>query len=354
MITDLQGIPRRLTDFASCAGCAGKLPAGELSPLVQGIVRSSDPRLLVGTETADDAGVFQLNENIALVQTVDFFPPVVDDPLIYGQIAAANALSDVYAMGGTPVTALNLAGFPDKDLPLAILGQIMEGSANKCQEAGCSIVGGHTVRDAEIKFGLSVTGIVHPKEVWTNAGAQPGDMLVLFKPLGTGFVTTAARKQQCPPATLEAAVQSMTMLNRVAAEVCRSVGGINAVTDITGFGLAGHCYEMAQGSKVTLEIALTQLPLLPGVLELVRGQFYTRARRSNRAYVEPGLYLMEPVDLSLLEVFFDAQTSGGLLVSVANEQASSLIQRAKEAGCLAYAAIGSVLTRQEKAIIVKN
>ena len=218
----------------------------------------TDPRLLVGTETADDAGVYQLSDSLALVQTLDFFPPVVDDPYLYGQIAAANALSDVYAMGGRPITALNLAGFPDKELPMEVLGTILRGGASKCQEAGCAIVGGHTVRDAEIKFGLSVTGLVHPKEFWTNATAQPGDHLVLLKPLGTGFVTTAAKKQQCPQATLEAALQSMTTLNKTSADICRAVGGVHSVTDITGFGLAGHSYEMAHGSKVTFEI-LTQV-----------------------------------------------------------------------------------------------
>jgi selenide,water dikinase len=342
----------RITDYASCAGCAGKLPAGELASIVQKLPRSNDPRLLVGTETADDAGVFQLTDDIALVQTIDFFPPVVDDPFIFGQIAAANALSDVYAMGGTPITALNLAGFPEKDLPLSILGTILEGGASKCHEAGCVLLGGHTVKDNEIKYGLSVTGTVHPKKVWTNAGAKAGDLLLLLKPLGTGFVTTAARKQQCPPATLEAGLHSMTMLNKTSAEVCKQFDGIHAVTDITGFGLAGHCYEMAAGSKVTCELKLASLPLLPGVLDLIRQQFYTRARRSNRAFVEPHLLLKDNLDADLLEILFDAQTSGGLLVSVAAEQAGALQQAARSAGCLASEVIGAVHAQQEKALVV--
>ncbi|HQR41261.1 MAG TPA: selenide, water dikinase SelD [Gemmatales bacterium] len=351
---DLQGHSRSLTDFASCAGCAGKLPPGELSTVLRALPRSSDPRLLVGTETADDAGIFQLSETLALVQTIDFFPPVVDDPFVYGQIAAANALSDVYAMGGKPITALNLAGFPEKELPLTLLGEILAGGADKCQEAGCTILGGHTVKDSEIKFGLAVTGTVHPQEYWTNAGAKPGDILVLFKPLGTGLATTAARKGKCPAATYEAAVKSMTRLNRDAAEVCREVGGLHAATDITGFGLAGHAYEMAQGSNVTIELRLTQLPLLPGVLELVRGQYFSKARRTNRSFVEKGMHLEPNMDCDLLEMLFDPQTSGGLLVSLAAEKAAELMQRAQQAGCLAHAAIGEVKAKGQSTLVIKS
>jgi selenide,water dikinase len=343
---DLQGHQRSLTDFASCAGCAGKLSPGELATVLRALPRSSDPRLLVGTETADDAGVYQLTDELALVQTIDFFPPVVDDPFVYGQIAAANALSDVYAMGGKPITALNLAGFPEKELPLTLLGEILHGGAQTCAEAGCTIVGGHTVKDREIKFGLAVTGLVHPKGYWTNAGAKPGDVLVLMKPLGTGLATTAARKGKCPPATYEAAIRSMTTLNRTAAEVCREVGGIHAVTDITGFGLAGHVYEMATGSGVSVVLRLTHLPLLPGVLELVQGQYFTKARKTNRSFVEKGLHQDPGVDRNLLEVIFDPQTSGGLLVSVAGDKAGELIRRAQEAGCLAHAAIGEVRAKE--------
>lgn len=322
--------------------------------MLRSLPQPTDPWLLVGTETADDAGVYQISDDLALVQTLDFFPPVVDDPYLYGQIAAANALSDIYAMGGRPITALNLAGFPDKDLPMDVLGTILQGGASKCIEAGCAILGGHTVRDAEIKFGLSVTGLVHPREFWTNSKAQSGDHLVLLKPLGTGFVTTAAKKQQCPPVTLQAALQSMTTLNKISADICRTVGGVHAVTDVTGFGLAGHSYEMAQGSKVTLEISLKALPLFPGVLDLVKAGFQTRASKSNRAFVQAGLHLASGIDTLLLEIFFDAQTSGGLLVSIAAEHSQALIYEAQKKGCMAYAHIGTVLPRQSHALLLKN
>jgi len=327
---------------------------GELSQVLRGLPKPTDPNVLVGTETADDAGVYQISETLALVQTLDFFPPVVDDPYLYGQIAAANALSDVYAMGGTPITALNLAGFPDNELPLSLLGTILQGGASKCLEARCSVIGGHTVRDKEIKFGLSVTGTVHPKQIWTNAGAMPGDALILLKPLGTGFVTTAAKKQQCPQATLDAALHSMATLNKISAEVCREFPGVHAVTDVTGFGLAGHGLEMALGSQVTLEICLSKLPLLPGVLDLVRGKFFTRARVSNRNFVENELEGAEKADEDLIEIFLDAQTSGGFLVSIAHEQSDAFVETARQKGTLAQALIGSVTARQHKALILNN
>src|SRR5947209_17748041 len=225
---------------------------------------TSDPNLLVGTETSDDAGVYRLTDDLALVQTIDFFPPVVNDPFVYGQIAAANALSDVYAMGGTPKTALNLVGYPDdKDPSMEWLGKILMGGAERCTTAGAVILGGHTVRDAEIKYGLAVTGLVHPQKVLTNAAARPGDRLVLTKPLGTGFVTTAHRANECPDEVFQAACASMTQLNDVGMKAMLEAGAHSA-TDITGFGLAGHAYGMAQGSGATLVLELSRLPLIPG------------------------------------------------------------------------------------------
>ena len=315
------------------------------------VPRSSDPAVLVGTETADDAGVYRLRSDLALVQTVDFFPPVLDDPFIYGQVAAANALSDVYAMGGTPKTALNLVCFPDHLLPLALLGEILRGGAERCAAADCAVVGGHTIRDAEIKFGLAVTGIVHPDQVLTNAGARPGDRLLLTKPVGTGFVTTAAKAGRCPPATLAAAVASMTLLNRSASEVMRAHQP-HAVTDITGFGLAGHGLEMALGSGVTIRWHLDRLPLLPGVEELVAGRFFTRARRSNRTFVAEHLQVERQPDPVREELFYDAQTSGGLLIAVAESEAPALAQALRAAGCLAAAEVGTVCPRGPKAMIL--
>lgn len=322
--------------------------------MLRDLPKVADPNVLVGTDTADDAGVYRLTDEIALVQTIDFFPPLVDDPFTFGQIAATNALSDVYAMGGKPLTALNLAGFPDNELPLSLLGEILRGGADKCKEAGCAVVGGHTVRDKEIKFGLSVTGTVHPARIWTNAAAKAGDCLILTKPLGTGFITTANKKQQCPKATLDAAIKSMAMLNKNGAEACHAVGGVHSVTDITGFGLAGHTYEMAQGSNTTIEIHLSELPLFLGVRELVKKEYTTRASKSNRDFVASGLSIDNDVDPVLTEIFFDAQTSGGLLISVEASKAQALQKEALQRGCLVAAKIGRVLPRQEKALIVKQ
>ncbi len=311
----------------------------------------SDPNLLVGTQTHDDAGVYRLTDDIALVQTLDFFPPVVEEAFTYGQIAAANALSDVYAMGGTPRTALVLACYPDDKLSLDWLSEIESGGQERCQAAGVTIVGGHTVRDAEIKFGLAVTGVVHPQKVVTNAGARPGDKLVLTKPLGTGFVTTAHKRQSCPEELYKAACASMVQLNAGAAEAMLAVGA-HAATDITGFGLAGHGYEVASGSGVTLRIELGRLPLLPGVEAIARPPFLTRASKTNREYVQDDLRIEGQPSAARLECFFDAQTSGGLLVSVPAEKADELVRRARDAGAAAACVVGDVLPRGEKALVV--
>src|SRR5262249_14057 len=241
-------------------------PPTGIAQVLRNIPRQVDPNLLVGTETHDDAGVYRLTDELALVQTIDFFPPVVNDPFVYGQIAAANSLSDVYAMGGKPLTALNLVGYPDdKDPELTWLGKMLEGGAERCAAAGCVIVGGHTVRDSEIKFGYAVTGLVHPQKVLTNATAKAGDRLVLTKPLGTCLIATAPRPNDCPEEAYRAAVASMIQLNSVGQQAIDEVGGAHALTDVTGFGLAGHAYEMAEGAGVTLVIELSRLPLFPGV-----------------------------------------------------------------------------------------
>ncbi len=312
-----------------------------------------DPNLLVGTETHDDAGVYRLTEDLAIVQTIDFFPPVVNDPFKYGQIAAANSLSDVYAMGGVPKTALNLVGFPDDKEPLDWLGEIIRGGEERMQKAGCIVMGGHTVRDVEIKFGYSVTGIVHPQQILTNANARPGDRLVLTKALGTGFVTTAHKANACPQDAFDAAVASMIQLNDVAAAAMREAGAHSA-TDITGFGLAGHAFEMAEGAKVTLVLDLPRLPLLPGVEELTKKHYRTRASKTNRAYVEPGLRVDGKPESARLEAFYDAQTSGGLLISVPADRAESLVQSLHARDVPAACIIGEVVERAVPAIILRN
>ena len=302
-----------------------------------------DPNLLVGTETCDDAGVYRLSDDLALVQTLDFFPPVVDDPFAYGQIAAANSLSDVYAMGGTPKTALNLLGYPDdKDPGFTWLGPILEGAGERCREAACTVVGGHTVRDSEIKFGLSVTGVVHPKKFWSNAGAMPGDVLVLTKPLGTGFVTTAHRARNCPDKLLSEAIRSMADLNKDAAMAAMDFN-VHACTDVTGFGLAGHGLEMALGSGQRIRIRLDSLPSFAGVEEMIRKGYFTRASKSNRDFAMDHTSLQKGLDAARVELFFDPQTSGGLLFAVSRNEASGLVEALKKRGTLAHVIIGEVL-----------
>lgn len=301
--------------------------------------------LLVATETCDDAGVYRIAPDLALVQTVDFFPPLVDDPYVFGQIAAANALSDVYAMNGRPLTVLNIAAFPDDQLPLEILGQIIAGAGERVAAAGASVVGGHTVRDAEIKFGLSVTGLVHPDDVLTNAGARPGDLLVLTKPLGTGFVTTAAKKDRCPAEVLDRAIAGMIRLNADAIEAGRASGGIHALTDVTGFGLAGHAAEMADGSGVTIELDLDALPVIEGAEPLAVPKNFTRASATNRAFLSGRLDLPPDLESARLEFAFDAQTSGGLLLAVDPAHLNSLIRELNQRETLAAALIGRVVSR---------
>jgi selenide,water dikinase len=304
--------------------------------------------LLVGTETHDDAGVYRLTDELAIVQTIDFFPPVVNDPYVYGQIAAANALSDIYAMGGTPRTALNLVGYPDDKISLNWLGDILRGGAERCSAAGAVILGGHTVRDAEIKFGYAVTGTIHPEHIIRNAAARPGDRLVLTKPLGTGFVTTAHKAGQCPEAVYQAACASMIELNERARDAMLEIG-VHSATDITGFGLAGHAYEMAEGSRATLIFELARLPLLPGTESLAHRPYLTRASFTNARYVNQGLRIEGKPDPVRLEFFYDAQTSGGLLISVPAERTEKLVLMLHAKGVSAACLIGEVRERADAA-----
>jgi selenide,water dikinase len=276
----------------------------------------TDDRVLVDYRTSDDAGVYRWDGTRALVQTVDFFTPIVDDPFAYGQIAAANSLSDVYAMGGRPLTALAIAGFP-KDLDRDALKKIFAGGLAKLTEAGVALLGGHTVQDSEVKFGYAVTGEVDPSAVWSNAGAKVGDVLVLTKPLGTGVIATALKFDRAPADALEAAVASMLQLNRAAADVLRALpaGSVHACTDITGFGLIGHASEIAVASRVTLEISSASVPLLPRAIDLVQANT-PGGGRTNASYFAPHIRVADQLDARLVQLLSDPQTSGGLLVAL--------------------------------------
>jgi selenide,water dikinase len=320
---------------------------------VRGLPTFNDPNLIVGTGNFSDAGVYRLREDLWIVQSLDFFPPLVNDPYTYGQIAAANSLSDVYAMGANPTTALNIVGFPDDQLELDILSEILRGGAERTQQAGAVLAGGHTVRDTEIKYGLSVTGVVHPEALRKNDNARPGDVLVLTKALGTGFITTALKAGHCSDEALKMACESMVQLNAAGSEAATEAGA-NATTDITGFGLAGHAGEMASASGVTLALDLERLPLLTGAMELARRGYQTRASASNRNFAQSSLRIEGKPDPVLEEFAFDAQTSGGLLIAVAVEQAEKLVKHARSAGATATCIIGEVLEQEEVSLILRG
>ena len=298
---------------------------------MRGLPRSNDPNVLVGYETNDDAGVYKLGPEMALVQTVDFFTPIVDDPHTFGEIAAANSLSDVYAMGGKPISALSIVGFPEKG-DATILEQILRGGLSKMAEAKCSVVGGHSIRNEDIQFGYAVTGLIHPQRVWRNVGAQTGDVLVLTKALGTGVLSTALKKDSVAKGDLEAAVTSMSELNRAASEAlmelqekARSAKPVHAVTDITGFGLLGHAREMAAGDStrgipaVSLEIDHSAVRYLPGAEQAAREGFLPGGLKNNREFLGDCVGFAEAVPQEFRDLLFDPQTSGGLLVAVAPE-----------------------------------
>ena len=289
------------------------------------------PDLLVGTSTADDAGVFRIGPDLALVQTVDFFTPIVDDAYQFGAIAAANAFSDVYAMGGDPLTALNIACFPQKGVPFEVLADILKGGLAKADEAGVVVVGGHTVIDEEIKFGMAVTGRIHPDEILRNVGARPGDALILTKPLGTGIVTTALKRGAGTPAEHAAAIESMATLNAAAARALRGCE-VHACTDVTGFGLLGHAYEMAHGSAVRLVFEGERLPLLPGARSLANGGYVTGGCQRNREWLAGKVDVRAGLPADVVEVAWDPQTSGGLLVAVPGGVAPRVLESLAAAG----------------------
>jgi selenide,water dikinase len=287
-----------------------------------------DARLIVGPATFDDAGVFVLSKDLALVQTVDFFPPVIDDPFQFGQVAAANSLSDVYAMGGEPLTALSLVCFPNTELELSVLGEILRGGGEKCAEAGCTVVGGHSVRDPEIKFGLSVTGTIHPDRVASNAGAKPGDRLILTKPLGTGATTTAYRKKAISDELMGITIKQMATLNNAAADSMRALGinsAIHAATDITGFGLLGHARNIAAASHVKLVFHASALPTVEGALTFAARKMFSGAYKQNQDLLQGLVELPSNFDEALHRIIYDSETSGGLLIAVAPEKADELL-----------------------------
>lgn len=337
----------KLTKLTTKCGCAAKFTPDSLAKILEHIEvkeEDRDKNLIVGFDKSDDAGVYKINEDLALVQTVDFFTPVANNPYIYGQIAAANSLSDVYAMGGKPLTVLNLACFSAKIEP-EILAEILKGGADKIKEAGATIVGGHTIDDDEIKYGLSVTGIVNPKEVVTNSGAEAQDILILTKPLGSGALTTALKIEFISDEEFNnEAAKVMGTLNKVAAEEMMKIG-VNACTDITGFGLIGHSYEMAKGSNVKLEIDSKKLPYMNKTLEMIREYCLPSGAYSNEKYFEKWVEFDENIKEEVRLSVFDPQTSGGLLISVSRDKAEELLNNINSRSEIKAVIVGEVKER---------
>lgn len=340
-----------LTALVESAGCASKISQTDLRRVLAGLPAVTDPRVLVGTGTCDDAGVYQLTDDLALVQSVDVFTPNVDDPYTFGQIAAANSLSDIYAMGGRPVTALAVIAFPIEDLSHRVMAEIIRGGMDKMAEAGVPVIGGHSLKDHETKFGFAVTGTIDPQHIITNAAAQPGDALILTKPLGTGVVSFAAQVGRAAEETIQAITASMTQLNRAAAELMLEAG-VHAATDITGFGLMGHLAEMALGAGVTIEIAVDRVPRFTGVVELLAAGVVAGGIERNLEYAEDYEELVGEVPEPLRLLMYDPQTSGGLLIAVAPEQAEALVSRLRAAGYSHAAVIGRVKEPSEGHIIL--
>jgi selenide,water dikinase len=320
------------------------------------LARQHDPNVLVGFDHADDAGVYQITPEMALVQTVDFFTPIVDDPYTFGQIAATNALSDVYAMGGKPLTALALVCFPEKG-DLEILERILAGGLSKMMEAGCTVVGGHSIRDDETKFGYSVTGLIHPKRVLANQGAQPGDRLLFTKALGTGVISTAIKKGVAKQKWIDAAVKSMTTLNKTAAEVIAGVQptsdgfAVHALTDITGFGMIGHARELALASNVGIILHSTKIPALEGALDCIRAKYIPGGLNANRDFAECMVGYDESVPDDIRTLLFDPQTAGGLLIAVSADDAGTLLHALQDASVPAIE-IGEVVSNTKPLIHV--
>lgn len=349
----------RLTAMAKAAGCAAKLNPATLDAILRKLPRQTDPNVLVGFDTNDDAGVYRISEELALVQTVDFFTPIVDDPYLFGQIAAANALSDVYAMGGRPISSLSIVGFPEKG-DSAVLEQIIGGGLAKMNEARCSVIGGHSIRNEDMLFGYAVTGMIDPRHVWRNVGAVPGDALLFTKPLGTGVITTALKKDRATAESLAAAVAAMTTLNQAAAAALREIDAahtVHAVTDVTGFSLLGHAREMALGdpaggiAPVSLEIDHAAFDYFPGAIEAAREGHLSGGLKNNRAFVGDCAFFEASVAQEYQDLLFDPQTSGGLLVSIAPEAAEAALRTLRGRAVSAYR-IGRVVVKRSPLLSV--
>lgn len=331
-----------LFDSVTECGCAAKVPAQQLAKLLCGVALPHPKQLLVGIDTLDDAGVYQISDELCLVQTVDFFPPVARDPVDYGRIAAANALSDVYAMGGKPITALAVVCFPSKLVQEGVLAEVTRGAAESLREADCVLLGGHSVLDPQPKFGLAVTGVVPSKSLLTNAGARPGDVLLLTKPLGTGVTIMAVRAGLASPEQEREANRSMASLNAKAAELAVRCGARSA-TDITGFGLLGHSMQLARASNVTLELGIDKIPVLQGAPTFAEQGLLSAAAYTNRDYVGDFVRFDADVGLPWQDLLFDPQTSGGLLMCCPPSHATELLRWANDELCTAHAVIGRVV-----------
>jgi len=344
--------PIKLTSFSSKGGCGCKIGPGDLTQVIRSLpAPTPDPNLLVGIDTSDDAGVYKLTDNLAIVQTVDFFTPIVDDPYSFGQVAAANAISDIYAMGGKPLTALNIVAFPIKTLDKQVLADIMRGAGDKMQEAGVTLVGGHSIDDNEPKFGLAVTGLVHPNKVRTNASSVAGDKLILTKPIGVGILTTSIKKDKLSADEIQRVTEVMATLNKKAAETMEPYD-VHACTDVTGFGLLGHALEMAKGSGVGIRINAKDVPILPRVRELAEDGFVPGGTKNNFAHVQDSITFPEHLDQVGQWILCDAVTSGGLLISVEGGQAEELLSKLKQSGVEA-AIIGETVTDHPGRIVVQ-
>jgi len=343
----------KLTKFVENAGCASKINQNDLKIVLAGLPKTEDTRVLVSADTCDDAGVFKISEDLALVQSVDVFTPSVDDPYTFGQIAAANSVSDIYAMGGLPLTALSIIGFPIETMSHRIMNQILRGGVDKMKEAGVSIIGGHSIKDNEVKFGFAVSGTIHPKKIITNNQAQPGDILVLTKPIGTGVIGFASQIGKASAESLNTISRSMAELNKIPAEVMMDMG-VKTATDVTGFGLMGHLSEIAAQSKVTIEIFADQVPVFSGVFEKIRQGMISGAIERNKEFASQYVTTSPEVKEERETVLYDPQTSGGLLIAIHPDGAGELVSRLKNNGINFATVIGRVVSKSDGQIILKN